>query len=265
MANLQQRSPAWHEARRGKLTASNLGAALGQVSYISRAQAFRRAMGTEVFTGNVATEWGTNNEPNGILAYQAATGNLVQPTGLHVSSKHNWFAGSPDGLVGTEGMVEIKCPFYFKRDGSGRLHKSIPGHYFLQINALLEITDRNWCDYVCWAPEGMAIYRAYRDPELLDFLMPFYGQFYAAVQAQAKGPPPLSSYDRAAIKDAIEASMAAKVKLDYYSNVDRTASLPEVEYSSDEEPLSKRSKRKRLEISDDVSNHNESGDILHTN
>eukprot|EP00962_Isochrysis_galbana_P010354 scaffold2863_cov123-Isochrysis_galbana.AAC.1 len=34
----------------------------------------------------------------------------------------------------------------------GRLHKALPGHYWLQVNALLEITGRKWCDYVCWAP-----------------------------------------------------------------------------------------------------------------
>ena len=55
MSDLQQRTPAWHVARRGKLTASNLGAALGQVNYISRAAAYRRAMGIEKFQGNVAT------------------------------------------------------------------------------------------------------------------------------------------------------------------------------------------------------------------
>ena len=56
MADLQQRTPAWHAARQGKLTASNLGASLGMVSYTSRAVAFRRVLGIDKFEGNVATE-----------------------------------------------------------------------------------------------------------------------------------------------------------------------------------------------------------------
>ena len=88
MAHLQQRTPAWHLARQGKLTASNLGAALGQVSYISRVSAFRRAVGTEKFEGNVDCEWGTKNEANGIMDYQTLTGNNVVATGLHLSPDH---------------------------------------------------------------------------------------------------------------------------------------------------------------------------------
>ena len=105
MANLQQRSAAWHIARRGKLTASNLGASLGLVSYTSRKVAYSRALGLDKFQGNDATQWGNDNEMNGILAYQAKTGNLVAPTGLHVHRDYDWLAGSPDGFVGERGMI----------------------------------------------------------------------------------------------------------------------------------------------------------------
>ena len=98
-ANLQQRTPAWHAARKGKLTASNLGSALGLCPWTSRQQAYNRAMGLERFVGNDATRWGTNNEANGILAYSAHTGNVVENTGLHVHPHTSWLAGSPDGLI----------------------------------------------------------------------------------------------------------------------------------------------------------------------
>ncbi len=121
---LEQRTEAWHAARRGKLTASNLGALLGQVSYTSRAEAFRRALGTDEFQGNEATEWGTANEPNGIAYYEQVTGNKVVETGLHTHPNYNWIAGSPDGLVGSEGIVEIKCPYWQRTP-----HAAIPGHF----------------------------------------------------------------------------------------------------------------------------------------
>ena len=210
MADLQQRTPAWHAARQGKLTASNLGACLGMVSYTSRAIAFRRALGIDKFEGNVATEWGTANEPNAIVDYQTKTGNVVKATGLHVHPDLPWLAGSPDGFVGSLGMIEVKCPYYH-REG-GRLHKEVPMHYYLQVNALLEICNREWCDYVCWTPEGMVVYNVFRDRMLFDFLTTYYGQFYSAVQAKAEKPPPLSREDKDAIVERVKESISENVK-----------------------------------------------------
>ena len=215
MADLQQRSEAWHIARKGKLTASNLGAALGISSCVTRNVAFKRAIGTDKFEGNEATNWGNNNENNALVDYQVATGNIVEPTGLHIHEHHTWIAGSPDGLVGTEGMIEIKCPFYWKKNNRGRLHRSVPLHYYLQMNACLEIAKRTWCDYVCWAPEGMLMYRTYSDPMLFEYLLPYYSQFYAAVEAGASGPPPLK--DKARLIERIEASLAEHVDYSFYA------------------------------------------------
>jgi len=264
MADLQQRTPAWHIARRGKLTASNLGAALGQVSYTSRQVAYQRALGLDKFQGNEACQWGNDNEMNGIAAYQAFTGNLVNPTGLHIHPHYKWLAGSPDGFVGEEGMIEVKCPFYFKRDGSGRIHKQVPPHYYQQMNALMEICDRQWCDYVCWSPEGMAIYRVMRDPQSFEILLHYYAQFYAAMQAQAEKPPPLTKDDKLKIEstlsEAIERSVFYKFwnELSYKTDI-MPSSDPFVEESDDEdETLTNRAKRQCLS---DISNRdNTDGD-----
>ncbi len=238
MADLQQRSTAWHAARRGKLTASNLGAALGQVSYTSRAAAYRRALGTDKFQGNVATEWGTDNEPNAIVDYQTMTGNLVQATGLHVHPSLPWLAGSPDGFVGSEGMIEVKCPYYHRQ--GGRLHKQVPVHYYMQMNALLEITKREWCDYVCWAPEGMVVYRVKRDPLIFDFLLPYYGQFYAAMQVNADAPPPLSRKEKDDIAEAVKVAIRAGTDYEFYDGATPYDAYIATAEESDEEENCKR-------------------------
>lgn len=226
MATLEQRTPAWHAARVGKLTASNLGAILGQVSYVPRTQAYKRIMGTEPFSGNIATMWGVQNEVNGINAYQTFTGNIVESTGLHTHKEYDWFAGSPDGFVGSEGMIEVKCPFYFRKDGSGRLHSSVPGHYLLQMNALLEICERQWCDYVCWSPEGMVVFRVQRDPELFETVLPYYMQVNEAMKAKAVTPPPLPSSEKEKITLALLQSGAKCVDYKFWQNADPHDPIP---------------------------------------
>ena len=213
MADLQQRTPAWFAARRGKLTCSNLGGILGQVGYVSRIQAYRRCLGTEKFQGNPACTSGNDNEQNGIVEYMAKTGNVVKATGLHVRPQYNWLAGSPDGLVGDEGMIEVKSPYYHKRDGSSRVHSKVPGHYWMQINCLLEITGRQWCDYVCWTPEATTIYRVYRDPETFEFLCSYYSAVYAALRALCDEPPPLDVNEKKQITARIDAAMERGVDL----------------------------------------------------
>ena len=209
MADLEQRSEAWFAARRGKLTASNLGAALGLVSYTSRQEAFNRMLGTSVFVGNEATRWGTEKEPDAIADYERITGNVVTATGLHTHPEHTWLAGSPDGLCGLRGMIEVKCPYYFRRDGS-RVHNEIPAHYYCQVNALLEICDRDWCDFVSWSPnDGMRFMRVYRDHTTFKFLLPFYHEFHARMVAGASTPAKLTKTSKELISETVTAAAAS--------------------------------------------------------
>lgn len=203
-----QGSAEWYEQRRNKLTASNLGACLGLVSYTSRQQAYDRAVGRDTFQvplaldphscmmwklwlrqedlppdptgaqGNDACQWGTDNEPRAIRDYTKRTGNVIVTAGLLVHPSIPWMAGSPDGLVGDEGMIEVKCPYYKQVP-----HDTLPLHYYCQINALLECTGRQWCDFVSWTPNSMKIQRINHDPTLFPFLKRcFYDELWSAIE-----------------------------------------------------------------------------------
>ena len=241
MTEAQQRTEEWYRARRGKLTASNLGALLGLVSYISRKAAYERIVGQEAeaqsptnYFLNRACEWGTVHERDGIMSYMVHTGNLVNATGLHVHPTIPWLAGSPDGFIGSEGLIEVKCPFYPKRDGSSRVHTHVPVHYYLQMNALMEITGREWCDYVCWAPEGYAVYRVKRDPTTFEFLMNYYSQIYASVKVLMDTPPPLPKSEKDKIRLRVEKAMESTVDLTCW--VAQILSNPPATEDSDPEP-----------------------------
>ena len=79
------------------------------------------------------------------------------------------FGASPDGLVGDEGLIEIKCPntaTHVKTVISGQINPK----YMLQMQTQLLCTDRSWCDFVSFDPrlpeaEQIWIERVFRDEE----------------------------------------------------------------------------------------------------
>ena len=198
----QQGTPAWFSARQGKLTASRFGAAAGICPYNSRAKALRLALGQEKWSGNVeACRWGTINEKNAIKDYMVRTGNVVKSKGFYEHPDYPWLGGSPDGLIGDEGMIEVKCPFVNKV-----CHAKIPPVYYCQINGLLEILDRQWCDYISWTPTEMKVYRVFRDPDLFTYLLDRYTLFYACMKRGCDTMPKVSATEKQEVLDRIDAS-----------------------------------------------------------
>jgi len=230
--------------------------------WTSRQQAFNRATGVDKFTGktfseitgrdvtpknlfyallcgagNDATRHGTSNEANGVLAYSTHTGNLVENTGLHVHPHTPWLAGSPDGLIGTDGLLEVKCPYYYRKNGA-RLHKEIPMHYYMQLNLCLEITERKWCDFITWAPEGYRIYRVLRDNALHDAMLPHYTKFFSSIQRSASQPPTQTDEEKESITCAVKESMQNSINYTFWDRVDTEDTPPCMDEI--EEPPAKR-------------------------
>lgn len=110
-------------------------------------------------------EWGTENEPNARHAYRTTTGREVQEVGFVLPDHTDAFGGSPDGLVGDDGLLEIKCPapetlIMYHATGT------LPNQYRPQIQGLLMITGRAWCDLYVWHPELKPwCHRVYADPD----------------------------------------------------------------------------------------------------
>jgi hypothetical protein len=119
------------------------------------------------------------------------------------------------------------------------------------MNALMEICNRQWCDYVCWSPEGMAIYRVMRDPQSFEILLHYYSQFYAAMQAQVDKPPPLTKDDKLKIESTLSAAIERSVfykfwnELAYKTDI-MPSSDPFDESEDEDETLTQRAKRQRL-------------------
>lgn len=232
----QQGTPEWHLQRAGRLTASMFGAAAGINPYQSRNEALQSKLGRRSeMTGNgaEACAWGTKHEPVARMAYEARSGNICGlQRGCVPHPTYPQLAGSPDGLVGNEGVIEIKCPFYSKEP-----HVRIPMHYYCQINGLMEIFNREWCDFISWTPSSMRIFRCYRDPELFNYLLPKYLSFVVCMQKQLDRMPNMERGEKAAITKHIQDSMDAKIDYAFYQHLEPAYPLFDDEQSSEEEQV----------------------------
>ena len=173
---MEQRTPEWYAARKGRITASLVGGLLDCAPYMSKDAAFRALVRSchglpDEFEGNIATDYGTNNEELAIKAYEIETGNTVVPAGF--VAWDSWLGASPDGYVGDDGLIEIKCPFGKRKDEEPEF-ASIEDqpHYYAQIQVQLLVTDRKWCHFWQWSPNGSKLETVEFSQEWIDENLP---------------------------------------------------------------------------------------------
>ena len=115
----KQRTKEWFNDRKGRVTASNVGAILGVDPWRNREDVMRAMVrdyhGAETeFKGNPATFYGTNTEMQAKLCFTRQTGIDVEETGFARFAE--WLGASPDGLTADGGVLEIKCPYGIRND-----------------------------------------------------------------------------------------------------------------------------------------------------
>lgn len=191
---MEQRSEQWFKARRGKLTGSNVGAALGLNPWKTPQDLIRQMVreyhgADSEFQGNVATEWGTFNEDGATAEFQMETGLFVQPCGFFVHPEHKWLGASPDGLVGNHALVEVKCP-YGLRDKSRPEFKTAEEqpHYYAQMQIEMACTGRNVCYFYQWAPQGSKVEEVHYSAQWFEENLPALIEFYDFYLSELDNP-----------------------------------------------------------------------------
>ena len=187
---MEQRSPEWHEARKGRITASMVGAILGLSPNLSRAGAMRRmvrdAHGAEPeFTGNIATEYGEFNEDGAVAEYEMETGDRIQKVGF--IPHEDWAGCSPDGLINADGGLEVKCPFGKRKEGDLKPLEDQP-HYYAQVQFSLWVTGRKYWHFYQWTPRQTKLEVVLPDQAWRDENLPKLRQFYAEFLAEDPAP-----------------------------------------------------------------------------
>ena len=173
--NCAQGTEEWHRCRLGIPTASNfdkLLTATGKPS--TQATGYMDALLAEMIAGTPneiePTEWmirGIEMEQEARDFYDFDTGNEVGEVGFVLA---DGYGCSPDGLVGADGLLEIKCPKRETQTGYLRVGK-LPTKYIPQVQGQMWVCERDWCDFVSYCPKfPPLVLRIERDDKYISLL-----------------------------------------------------------------------------------------------
>lgn len=177
-----QGSPEWFEQRCGKVTASKVadliaktksGYSASRANYMAQLVAERLTGTVAESFSNAAMQWGADIEPEARRNYEFFTNATVDEASFVPHPSIAETGASPDGYVGADGLLEIKCPNTSTHIET-LLGGSVPGKYITQIQWQLACTGRAWCDFVSFDP---------RMPETMNIFIKRVPRDDAAIQS----------------------------------------------------------------------------------
>lgn len=194
---MEQRTDEWFAVRCGKCTASRVADVVAKTRNgwgASRAN-YMAQLVVERLTGqpaesyiNAAMQHGIDTEPEARTAYEFYRDCEVTQVAFTDHPSIPMSGASPDGLVGNDGMVEIKCPNSATHIES-LLGASIPDKYIIQMQWQMACEGREWCDFVSYdprMPEELRLFveRVARDDKRINLLEKDVADFLAEVSAK---------------------------------------------------------------------------------
>jgi putative phage-type endonuclease len=179
-----QGTSEWLALRAGKFTGSRFadlmattrsGPSTSRANLITTLALERLTGEPEQTFQNDAMRRGSELEPLARGAYEAHTGELVTCTAFVIHPVHDFCGISPDGMLGDDGLLEIKCPASQAKHLAALRDGSHANEYRWQIQGQLWVTGRLWCDAVSYDPRfpsglQLAITRVERDEKAIEAL-----------------------------------------------------------------------------------------------
>jgi putative phage-type endonuclease len=177
---MEQKSPEWFAARLGKATASRIADVMAKTKtgYGASRENYLMELALERITNaqapsfmNAAMQWGVDQEPAARSAYESTTGNFVTEVGMIEHPTIPMSGASPDGFVGEDGLIEIKCP-ESKQHLKNLSTRKPDTKYVYQMQWQMACTGRKFCEFVSYDPRfpdhlQLMIVRVDRDDALI--------------------------------------------------------------------------------------------------
>jgi len=153
---MDQGTEEWFTIRIGKVTASRVADVIAKTKtgYSASRDNYMAQLVCERLTGqkgesftNAAIQHGIDTEAYARAAYEALKDVLVDEVGFVPHPTIEMAGASPDGMVGDDGLIEIKCPNTATHIDT-LLSETVPSKYFTQMQFQLACTGRKYCDFV---------------------------------------------------------------------------------------------------------------------
>ncbi|XP_069361994.1 uncharacterized protein [Maniola hyperantus] len=185
----------WLKERKIRLTASFFG----QVCKLRPATSCKNVVKQLLynkFKGNDATKYGSENEPVAVKDAEKVLGLQIEPCGLFIDEKRPYLGASPDGLVGDDTIVEIKCPssasnlspveaidqkkitFCTNDSNLDNIKLKRNHNYYYQIQGQLQITQRKYCIFIVWTPLGLVYEKIEKNNDFWNSIVSKLDEFY---------------------------------------------------------------------------------------
>lgn len=194
---MQQGTDEWFAARCGKVTASRVADIMRQTKsgYSATRDKYMGQLIAERLTGfvaksytNAAMQWGTDTEPQARAVYEFERLVTVEQIGFVDHPTIAMSGASPDGLVGSDGLVEIKCPETHTHIET-LLSGKVSADYVTQMHWQMACTGRTWCDFVSFdprMPEHLQLFvrRIDAEPERIEEMQDAVTAFLTELEAK---------------------------------------------------------------------------------
>ncbi|XP_031331888.1 uncharacterized protein LOC116162414 [Photinus pyralis] len=182
-----------------RLTASNFGRVVKRRPYTPCHGIVKQCLGKNIFSTE-ATEYGISKESVAIKAFEKKQSVTVTNTGLWIHKDYGFLGASPDGLVGTDAIVEVKCLYscskleetdlekilLLKKNTclqlkDGKISLNRRHSYYYQVQGTLNITKRSKCYFVVYINDAVPLYIEeieidihFWEHEMVPILLTFY-------------------------------------------------------------------------------------------
>lgn len=195
----------WLHHRRSRLTSSNFGVVCKRRATTPVANLVKNLLYRSASTNSPSLHWGRENEDQARRSYvqemvSRGTPIVIKKAGLVICQEKPHLGCSPDNFVEdqstneVDGTAEYKCPysareltpveactqvkdFYCKLEGGKPVLKQTH-NYFYQIQGIMAITQRKWCDFVIWTPKGISVERIAADTSFWEKMVPKLDTFW---------------------------------------------------------------------------------------
>lgn len=185
IVDIEQGSPEWLAIRLGLASASRFKDVLSEPrskadkeagALSDTAKSYMNSLIAEIITGEQAIitgkplEWGSEHESSARIEYEFKHDTYVEEIGICIHD-NRMIGASPDGFVGADGMIEIKCP-YVSANHVKTVINGTPVEHMPQIQGNLWVNGRDWCDFISFDPRvkddnRLFVERVYRDEAMI--------------------------------------------------------------------------------------------------